>query len=713
MIRQFDAILRRIRIAFVVAAVAMAIFGVVSYQTIARLERLAISSVDTQDDLMLLQQASITQRRAQTALRDYVSSGAPADLQNFEARAWAQKAAVEALGQGPELPHQGELERLVAQRTRQQYEVAATRTAGDHEEALRLLDSISAHDLQAQIAGMVEAIEDRAEQDWWSTHAVPTASGAERVVVAATLLLVAMFVWVFWIVRRYERERRRVTGLLDDSEAMGRLLAGNMADGLVTMSDELVVLEVNRAALAVLGHPQGEIIGRPAAELLGASPGDGDFRARLRALLADRAPFQLTGVEMVAIRSDGRQIPVQVSLNDVWLGGQRRVIALIRDMSRIRAASEAVRASEQHLREMADTLPVLIAELDPQLRFRFVNRACAEFLGGLPQDAIGQPASEVLGPELYARHQPHFAQVLRGGAVRYEVTAGGATGEVGTYEMRLLPRRAGGKLAGFYAVAHDITLLRRIDRMKTEFISTVSHELRTPLTSVRGSLGLMSAGVVGKLPEAAAHLVAIAQNNCDRLIRLINDILDSEKIESGEVPLRLQAMELAPLLRKALTDNEGFAQQHGVRLRLAAPATPLAARVDSDRLLQVLTNLVSNAVKFSPADAEVDVRLSGPPDRIRIEVSDRGPGIPLEFQHRIFRKFSQADSSDTRAKGGTGLGLSISRTLVERMGGQIGFASTPGQGTTFFFELPRHDARPAPAFLPTRPATIPAPLEDR
>jgi CheY-like chemotaxis protein len=138
-----------------------------------------------------------------------------------------------------------------------------------------------------------------------------------------------------------------------------------------------------------------------------------------------------------------------------------------------------------------------------------------------------------------------------------------------------------------------------------------------------------------------------------------------------------------------------------------APAAPLAVRVDVDRLLQVLTNLISNAVKFSPAHLEVDVRVSSLHRMIRVEVSDRGPGIPVEFQRRIFQKFSQADSSDSRAKGGTGLGLNISRTLVEKMGGQIGFTSTPGGGATFFFELPRHDVRvPAPALDVPRPPAL-------
>ncbi|MBT9477308.1 ATP-binding protein, partial [Polaromonas sp.] len=227
-----------------------------------------------------------------------------------------------------------------------------------------------------------------------------------------------------------------------------------------------------------------------------------------------------------------------------------------------------------------------------------------------------------------------------------------------------------------------------IDRMKTEFISTVSHELRTPLTSIRGSLGLIAGGVAGEVPEAVKNLVAIAKNNCERLIRLINDILDSEKIEAGKMHLELQVVDIRQLVQQTLAANQGFADQHRVKLRLQAPDAALEARIDSDRLIQVLTNLLSNAVKFSPPGSTVDVNVLRVARQVRVEVVDHGPGIPEEFRGRIFQKFSQADSSDTRQKGGTGLGLNISRGLVEKMGGQIGFSSEVAAGTTFFLELP-------------------------
>lgn len=256
-------------------------------------------------------------------------------------------------------------------------------------------------------------------------------------------------------------------------------------------------------------------------------------------------------------------------------------------------------------------------------------------------------------------------------------------------------------LTGFLCVAYDLIERKRVENMKNEFISTVSHELRTPLTSIRGSLGLIFGGVGGELPEAVKNLVGIAKSNCERLIRLINDMLDSEKIESGKMRLDLQVIDLRPLIQQVLAANEGFAGQYGATLRLQAPDAPLQVRIDGDRMIQVLTNLLSNAVKFTPQGGVVEVRVSREAQGVRVEVVDSGPGIPEEFRGRIFQKFSQADSSDTRQKGGTGLGLNISKALIEKMGGRIGFSSTLGTGTTFFFELPEWQSQ-VPLLQPFR-----------
>ncbi len=386
------------------------------------------------------------------------------------------------------------------------------------------------------------------------------------------------------------------------------------------------------------------------------------------------------------------------------------VVYVVKHYEEVRKRGEAqLRASESQLRQVTDTVPALIAYLDTEERFRFHNRAYEDAFGLGSEQIHEKPLADVLGPQVYETVREKVQEVLSGHTVRYERTQITPQGERKHYAMQYFPRYGEGaeqdKVIGFFSLGTDITELRRIDRMKTEFVSTVSHELRTPLTSIRGSLGLISGGVAGELPEAVKSLVGIAKSNCERLIRLINDILDSEKIESGKLRLNLQIVDMRQLVQQALAANEGFADQHGVRLVIRAPETPLHVRIDSDRMTQVLTNLLSNAVKFSPAGSPVEVRLSRAAQKVRVEVVDIGPGIPEEFHGRIFQKFSQADSSDTRQKGGTGLGLNISRALVEKMDGTIGFISAAGAGTTFFFEMPEW-TNPVPLLKPLRPPAV-------
>jgi PAS domain S-box-containing protein len=240
----------------------------------------------------------------------------------------------------------------------------------------------------------------------------------------------------------------------------------------------------------------------------------------------------------------------------------------------------------------------------------------------------------------------------------------------------------------FLAVLRDVTERKQVDRMKTEFVSTVSHELRTPLTSIAGSLGLITGGAAGELPSRARRLIEIAQSNCARLIRLINDILDIEKIESGRMQFDIQTLPLSRLLEQAAQANRGFAAEHGVMIHVHPVPANSCILGDEDRVMQVLTNLLSNAAKFSPRGGVVEMSVRALDRRYRISVADQGPGIPEDFQGRIFTKFAQADSSDTRQKGGTGLGLSIVREIVDRLGGTVSFESAPGEGTVFHVDLP-------------------------
>jgi DNA-binding response OmpR family regulator len=234
----------------------------------------------------------------------------------------------------------------------------------------------------------------------------------------------------------------------------------------------------------------------------------------------------------------------------------------------------------------------------------------------------------------------------------------------------------------------DISERKEMDRLKSEFISVVSHELRTPLTAIRGSLGLMATAMSSSLPEKALQLVQIGYRNCERLIVLVNDILDMEKLAADCMVFEPRIGNLIALVRHALEANAPYAQKFDVTFELLASDDAIDVFLDQNRFGQVLANLLSNAAKFSPPTGRVHVTVRRVDDRVRIEVQDHGPGIPEEFKSRIFGRFMQADSSVTRAKGGTGLGLHITREIVERMGGWIGFESVAGQGATFWVEFP-------------------------
>ena len=237
-------------------------------------------------------------------------------------------------------------------------------------------------------------------------------------------------------------------------------------------------------------------------------------------------------------------------------------------------------------------------------------------------------------------------------------------------------------------LARDVTERQRIDKMKNEFISTVSHELRTPLTSIRGSIGLMSGGVFGQLPEEIMDILKIANNNTERLLILINDILDIQKIESGHMTFNFDCFEVMPFLEQALNDNAAYAEQYNIKFVITDKVDGAKVKADKARMMQVMANLLSNAAKFSFENKEVEVGLTRHNDGLRISVTDYGMVVPEEFKDKVFEKFIQHDSSDTRQKGGTGLGLSITKLIIESHDGHIGFTSKEGGATIFYVDLP-------------------------
>lgn len=330
----------------------------------------------------------------------------------------------------------------------------------------------------------------------------------------------------------------------------------------------------------------------------------------------------------------------------------------------------------------------------------FMNPAAGRLLAADPSSLIGMPIHDLLHGFAPSGHRCGEECPIRRAASRQMTSAGQenifrSDGTSFPSEYVLTPLVDQGQVAGFVLSFRDISQRFALDRLKDEFISTVSHELRTPLTSIRGALGLLSSGVLNQGNEKAGNLLRIALSNSDRLVRLINDILDLERIQSGREPLAFRPVQLNDVVRQAIEGMQPVAENAGVQLIHDATKVEIAA--DPDRLLQVLTNLLSNAIKFSPPNSTISVMLRPGVTGVTISVIDHGRGIPADKLEAIFGRFQQVDASDAREKGGTGLGLAICRTIVLQHSGRIWAERNPLRGSTFRVYLPY---QPEPVKIP-------------
>lgn len=486
-----------------------------------------------------------------------------------------------------------------------------------------------------------------------------------------------------------------------ESQARLEAVLNGIADGVLMADSSGVVSNANPAAARIFAIAEKEFVGKHFHELLPARD-RGANAEYLRKLNAIPDPLVRTAMEIVGLRSDGTEFPLEISFSRLNINGHRMYSGILRDLTerKDRAHIEALvasrtrelRESEGQTRAILDNIVDGIINIDEQGSIVAVNPAGERIFGYSAAELIGRNV-KMLMPEPYrSEHDGYLRNYLATEEAKVigigrEVIGRRKDGSTFPMELAVSVIEHNG-LRMFTGIVRDISERKRIETMKSEFISTVSHELRTPLTSIRGSLDLIIDGMAGEISEEVREMISIAHNNSERLIRLINDLLDMEKFDAGQMQFDLKPVRLDELLKSAVVDNLGYAAQYDIRFDIPDDIPDVHLNVDKGRLLQVLTNLLSNAAKFSPAQGIVSVSAQLLDGRVRIAVKDRGPGIPLEFQDRIFGKFAQADSSDSRQKGGTGLGLNITKAIVERHGGTIGFDTTTGGGTTFYFELP-------------------------
>lgn len=389
----------------------------------------------------------------------------------------------------------------------------------------------------------------------------------------------------------------------------------------------------------------------------------------------------------------------------------------MRDISAQKIAEKELEEVQYRMRQWVDDLPIGLFVVDVHGKPHYTNHRALQILGrGVAADAGPEQLAETY--QVYLSGTDQLYPTDRLPVIR---ALAGETCSVDDIEVQIDGQRrklqvwgqpvytTDGSIAYGVAAFEDITARKEVERLKKEFVSTVSHELRTPVTAIRGALGLILGGLGGSMPKPALDLVTLANNNCVRLVKLLNDILDIEKLEAGKLALDIKRHDLVALARQAVDNTQAFATQLEVRYEFEANSGALFALCDFDRTVQVLVNLLSNAAKFSQPGqvVRVSVTLLGPDQGeaaglIEVSVADHGSGIPESFRPRIFQKFAQADSSDSRKlqSGSTGLGLSIAKAIVEQQGGQIRFESEEGQGSRFYFRLkraPDADVAPGPA----------------
>ncbi|MFZ6767379.1 PAS domain S-box protein [Undibacterium sp. Di26W] len=387
-----------------------------------------------------------------------------------------------------------------------------------------------------------------------------------------------------------------------------------------------------------------------------------------------------------------------------------RLYGTFQDISERKAAEESLRDHAAHTSTIVDNVLDGIITLNEDEYILSVNNAAANIFGYDIDDLPGQHIRQLM-PQVYAapavedaavtdskqdqeEQQANASSVKDMIGIGREITGRKKDGSLFPLDVSMSAVKRQGKPL-YIGLIRDITERKRIEQIKNEFISTVSHELRTPLTSISGALGLISGGVLGKFPDRIQQMLDIAIKNCLRLTFLINDLLDMEKLSAGKMVFHFQTVALSEILMQAIESNQTFGAQRHVSLYLARSVPAVSVSVDTQRFMQVLSNLLSNAIKYSPENGTVEITATANERRVRINVIDHGAGVPNEFRDRIFQKFAQADSSDTRQNGGTGLGLAITRELVERMDGNIGFESRPGRGAKFYIDLPISPKEPA------------------
>lgn len=498
---------------------------------------------------------------------------------------------------------------------------------------------------------------------------------------------------IYALLRREARKRQQAEANLRRSEHKFQSVFDELYEFAGLLTSEGILTEVNQAPFTFAQVPRADVLGKPFWEFP-LWQQSSELTEIAKTAVSQAAAGHFFRTEVTFKSATGQPHTFDVSVKPIHQSQSERVVWLIAEG---RDITTQVQLRDALRQERNRSLQLINGSVDGIAAFD-VNGICTvwnpamEILTGIPRDrAIGQS-----GMDLFRSLVPDsMLQQLHLGTTD-TVTAFDfshphpQTGHLRMIEARYSPLHNGSTtVTGGLIVLRDVTRQRELERLKREFISIISHEIRTPLSSIRGALGLVAEGILDDDPQTAKEMLSIANNNIERLVRLVNDILALNRLESGQVNLKYQWCPAASLVQQAFSSVEALAAAHQIHLEATVPDN-LWVWADPDWLVQVLVNLVNNAIKFSPAQTTITVTAEALASEAMIQfaVTDQGRGIPADKLQTIFGRFQQVDASDSRQKGGTGLGLAICRLIVQQHGGRIWAESELGKGSTFYFTLP-------------------------
>lgn len=502
-------------------------------------------------------------------------------------------------------------------------------------------------------------------------------------------------------------EKNHLVAIVDKSnEILQRLsMVASRTTNSVVITDTKGKIEwINGAFTKLTGYNINEAAGKKPGELLQGINTDPATVARMSEKLKANQSFS---EEVINYTKSGKQYWIHIDCDPIFEGDEfLGFISIESDITRRKDTEYELKNRTSQLNAILNAATeISVISTDTSGLITMFNTGSEKMLGYKASDVVNKESPAIFHLESEVILRGHELSKKLGHDVRgFDVftaipnLAGSETREWtyvkkdGTHltvSLSVTPiASATGELDGYLGVSQDITERKRLDRMKEEFVSTVSHELRTPLTSINGALRLLNGGAVGELSEQVKAMLTIATDNTQRLSLLINDLLDMDKIANGKMDFDLSTHAVMPLVVSSISMNKAYAEQYGVSYKIISSCDEAKANIDPDRFLQILANFLSNAAKFSHQGNNVDISVDCDNDKVTVAIKDYGIGISDEFSEKIFSKFSQADSSDTRSKGGTGLGLAISQQLIKNMHGTIGFNSKKGEGSVFWVELP-------------------------